>query len=69
MLWFLGVLWYNLLGNYLLKDLDANGQRLAIPITLAGKSFYTGWMLEPKGKIRNITPFGGWVKWNSKQLN
>lgn len=51
-----------LLGNYLLKDLDSNGQRLAIPITLAGKSFYTGWMLEPEGKIRNTTPFGGWIK-------
>lgn len=38
-----------LIGNYLLKNLDSNGQRLAIPITLAGKTFYTGWMLEPEG--------------------
>lgn len=51
-----------LIGNYLLKNLDSNGQRLAIPITLSGKMFYTGWMLEPEGKIRNTTPFGGWVK-------
>lgn len=51
-----------LIGNYLLKNLDSNGQRLAIPITLSGKSFYTGWMLEPEGEIRNTTPFGGWVK-------
>ena len=29
-------------GNYLLKNLDLNGQRLAIPITLSGKTFYTG---------------------------
>lgn len=50
-----------LLGNYVLKNLDANGQRLAIPTKLAGKTFYTGWMLEPEGKIRNTTPFGGWV--------
>ena len=21
-----------------------------------------GWILEPEGKIRNTTPFGGWVK-------
>ena len=51
-----------LVANYLLKNLDSNGQRLAIPITLSGKTFYTGWMLEPEGKIRNTTPFGGWVK-------
>ncbi len=51
-----------LIGNYLLKTLDSNGQRLAIPLILAGKTFYTGWMLEPEGKIRNTTPFGGWVK-------
>lgn len=51
-----------LIGNYLLKNLDSNGQRLAIPITLSGKTFYTGWMLEPEGKIRNTTPFGGWTK-------
>ena len=51
-----------LVGNYLLKNLDSNGQRLAIPVILAGKTFYTGWMLEPEGKIRNTTPFGGWVK-------
>ncbi len=51
-----------LLGNYVLKNLDSNGQRLAIPVSLAGKTFYTGWMLEPEGKIRNTTPFGGWTK-------
>ena len=51
-----------LLGNYLLKNLDDNGQRLAIPVILSGKTFYTGWMLEPEGKIRNTTPFGGWIK-------
>ena len=50
------------MGNYLLKNFDSNGQRLAIPVILAGKTFYTGWMLEPEGKIRNTTPFGGWIK-------
>ena len=51
-----------LMGNYLLKNLDGNGQRIAIPIELSGKTFYTGWMIEPEGKIRNTTPFGGWIK-------
>lgn len=51
-----------LLGNYVLKNLDGNGQRLAIPVTISGKTFYTGWIVEPEGKIRNTTPFGGWVK-------
>lgn len=27
-----------------------------------GQILDTGWMLEPEGKIRNTTPFGGWVK-------
>lgn len=49
-------------GNYKLKNLDRNGQRLAIVITLNGKIFYSGWLLCPEGKIKNITPFGGWVK-------
>ena len=47
-------------GNYILKSLDLYGQRLAIVIQLNNRSFYTGWMLEPEGKIRNTTPFGGW---------
>lgn len=51
-----------LLGNYKLKNLDRRGQRLAIPTDLKGKKFYSGWMLCPEGKIRNITPFGGWIK-------
>ena len=49
-------------GNYTIKGLDAFGQRLAIKITLNGFSFYSGWMVEPGGLIRNITPFGGWIK-------
>ena len=51
-----------LLGNYTLKNLDIRGQRLAIPINLKGTVFYSGWMLCPEGKIKNTTPFGGWVK-------
>ena len=51
-----------LLGNYVLKNSDITGQRLAIPVTLSGKTFYVGWMLEPGGKLRNTTPFGGFVK-------
>lgn len=51
-----------LLGNYKLKNLDRRGQRLAIPTNLNGTTFYSGWMLCPEGKIRNTTPFGGWIK-------
>lgn len=51
-----------LLGNYVLKNLDKRGQRLAIPTTLNGTTFYSGWMLYPEGKIKNTTPFGGWIK-------
>ena len=51
-----------LLGNYKLKNIDRRGQRLAIPISLKGEKFYSGWMLCPEGKIRNTTPFGGWIK-------
>lgn len=51
-----------LLGNYKLKNLDSRGQRLAILINLNGTEFYSGWMLYPEGKIKNTTPFGGWIK-------
>lgn len=51
-----------LLGNYVLRNLDKRGQRLAIPISLNGTTFYSGWMLCPEGKIKNTTPFGGWIK-------
>ena len=30
--------------------------------SLSGTIFYSGWMLYPEGKIKNTTPFGGWVK-------
>lgn len=50
------------LGNYKLKKLDDYGQRISIPINIKGNQFYSGWMLEPEGKIRNTTPFGGWIK-------
>ena len=49
-------------GNYILKGLDECGQRIAIPITIKGITFYSGWMLYPEGKLQNTTPFGGWVK-------
>lgn len=49
-------------GNYILKKLDEYGQRIAIPISLNGTEFYSGWMLYPEGKIKNTTPFGGWIK-------
>lgn len=49
-------------GNYVLKNLDRMGQRLAIPIRLNTTFFYSGWLLCPEGKIKNTTPFGGWIK-------
>lgn len=49
-------------GKYKLKNLDRRGQRLAIPITLRGLTFYSGWMLYPEGKIVNITPYGGRIE-------
>ena len=49
-------------GNYILKVLDSNGQRIAIPIRLNGFVFNSGWMLCPEGQISNTTPFGGWTK-------
>lgn len=49
-------------GNYVLKNLDIRGQRLAIPVSFNGISFYSGWLLCPEGKIKNTTPFGGWIK-------
>lgn len=48
-------------GNYILKNIDINGQRIAIETTLNGVSFYSGWIVEPNGVIRNTTPFGGWL--------
>lgn len=51
-----------LMGNYILKGLDENGQRIAIQINLKGNMFYSGWMIYPNGKLKNTTPFGGWVK-------
>lgn len=51
-----------LLGNYVLKNLDMFGQRLAIAVNLNGTSFYSGWKLCPKGRITNTTPFAGWIK-------
>lgn len=50
------------IGNYTLKDLDKYGQRIAIETKLKGNVFYSGWLVCPEGKLRNITPFGGWAK-------
>lgn len=50
------------IGNYELKNLDRFGQRIAIPISLNGQDFYSGWLVCPNGYIKNTTPFGGWIK-------
>jgi len=52
-------------GNYELKNVNGDGQRLAIPIRLKNKRFYSGWILYPEGKIALTTPFGGWRIWKN----
>lgn len=52
-------------GEYSLGKLNENGQRINIRIDLNRKSgdgmvsFVTGWMVEPNGKIKLNTPYGG----------
>lgn len=52
-------------GNYNLGKLDAFGQRLNIRIEIPRKdgsgivSFLSGWMVEPNGKLKLNTPYGG----------
>ena len=48
-------------GLYGLHKLDQYGQQIIIEINIKDHHIKTGWMIEPKGKIRNITPFGGWM--------
>lgn len=47
-------------GNYILRNQDMYGQRLAIMNNLKNVTFYSGWMLKFNGLIENTTPFGGW---------
>lgn len=52
-------------GEYALGKLDKYGQRISIRVTIPRKrgdgsvSFITGWMVEPNGKLRLTTPYGG----------
>ena len=52
-------------GDYELGKLDAFGQRLNIRIEIPRKdgtgmvSFLSGWMVEPNGKLKLNTPYGG----------
>ncbi len=54
-----------ILGDYKLGLLNFAGQRISIRIELPRKngegivSFISGWMVEPNGKIRLVTPYGG----------
>ena len=59
---FVAVAFRPIRGNYVLKNLDSHGQRIAIKTTINEISFYSGWILCPEGKIKNTTPSGGWVK-------
>ena len=57
-------------GNYVTGVLDGYGQRLTIPINLVGQgeasgrstTILSGWMREPDGTIRLVTPFAGFSK-------
>lgn len=52
-------------GDYTLGKLNEYGQRISIRVTIPRKrddrsvSFITGWMVEPNGKLRLTTPYGG----------
>ena len=52
-------------GEYTLGKLNWNGQRISIRVTIPRKdgsgdvTFMTGWMVEPDGKLRLTTPYGG----------
>ena len=52
-------------GDYELGKLDKNGQRIDIRVSIPRKdsigtvSFVTGWMIQPDGRIRLNTPYGG----------
>ena len=52
-------------GEYKLGKLNEQGQRISIRITIPNRngitnvSFLTGWMVEPGGKLRLNTPYGG----------
>ena len=52
-------------GEYYLGDLNIYGQRVNIYITIPRKdgtgnlTYKTGWIAEPNGQIRLVTPYGG----------
>ena len=52
-------------GKYTLGKLNWNGQRISIRVIIPRRdgtgevSFITGWMVEPGGKLRMTTPYGG----------
>ena len=52
-------------GEYWLGELNSYGQRINIYITIPRKdgtgslTYKTGWIAEPNGKIRLVTPYGG----------
>ena len=54
-----------LAGDYILGKLNREGQRISIRIAIPRRdgmgyaSFVTGWMVDPNGKLRLSTPYGG----------
>lgn len=51
--------------KYIIGKLNRNGQRISIRVIIPRRdgtgmvSFITGWMVEPGGKLRMTTPYGG----------
>ena len=48
-------------GDYTLKELNNYGQTISITVEINNKKFKTGWIIKPKGLIKNTTPFCGKV--------
>ena len=53
-------------GQYTLGKLDQWGQRITIDVTIGNADKFTiiqtGWMINPDGSLRLVTPFAGFVK-------
>ena len=48
-------------GDYALSLRDEHGQRITITIEVRGVPLRTGWMVEPEGALRLLTPFSGFA--------
>ena len=44
-------------GDFLIKGNHGFGTIVKIKVSLNGRSWGTGWMIQPRGQIRNLTPY------------